>query len=84
MALSNPVTITVANPPAPQVYAAAGAAEVEVSIESILAWGARARVRRMTHADQTARYPSDDGFKFANKIRGRQFVFFTKNMLKNA
>jgi hypothetical protein len=82
MAISNQIEITVANPPGPQIYDAAGATAVSVHVESPLAIGVIPRTTRLTHADQTTRYPTDEGFKFLNRIQSRQWVFFTRNTLR--
>jgi hypothetical protein len=81
MARSNDLTIKVMAPPAPQLYDAAGATSVEVTIESPLAMGARVKVSRLTYEDHRARFPDDTGLKFADQIANKPLVFFTKKML---
>lgn len=80
--LSNPLTIVVQDPPAPAVYEAAGATAVAVYIESPLAAATRPRTRRLTHADQTSRYSTDQFLKFSNPIAQDQYTFFTKSKLR--
>jgi len=84
MPLSNQLPVTVANPPASLATDASGATAVSVFVESPLAAATQPRVRRLTNADQTAKYPSDEFFKFADQIQGQDYVFFTRRTLRNA
>lgn len=84
MAISNPVTLRIAEPAAPLVYDAVGAASVAVMLENPLAEAELPLVSRMTHADQVSKWPLDQGYKFTNQIDSREYVFFTKRTLRNA
>lgn len=78
---ANAVTITVAKPPAPVVYGAAGITSCRITVESILALALRSRTRRLTHDDQISRpgRADDEGFIHADAIAKGQYVFFTAN-----
>lgn len=78
---SNPVTMVVANPPAPPVYVAGVATHCAVHIEAPLAAALRPKIRRMTDADQQMHHPGDDGFKYANAVASKEIVFFTKDRI---
>lgn len=82
---SSTVTITVADPPAPVEYAAAGITSCDINAESILALAMRPRTTRLTHDDQISRpgRTKDEGFIYADQISKGQFVFFTKNKQKS-
>jgi len=82
VARSNTVTLTVRNPPRPQAYDAAGAAQVSIDIESPFSIGSRAKVRRLTNADLRAQYPDDEGMKFADAIATKPAVFMTKGQIR--
>jgi hypothetical protein len=82
MMRSNEVTITVANPPQPTNYAASGAASAAVTIESPFLAGQSPRTRRLTYADQIAKYPGCEGLKFADALVGKPLVWRTRGMQK--
>lgn len=84
MARSNDVVINVQTPPAPQQYDAAGATSVAVTIESPIARAMRPAMKRLTYEDLRARHPDDEGMRFADAMQGRNLVFFTKRMLREA
>jgi hypothetical protein len=82
VARSNSVTLTVRNPPGPQQYDAAGAAQVSVDIESPFTIGARPKVRRLTDADLRSRFPDDDGLKFADALATKPSTFMTAGQMR--
>lgn len=82
MPTSAPLNIEVADPPAPVSYTAAGINSLTVNFESVLAMMKRPRVRRLTHDDQIAHFPTDESFRFADQIEKGDWVFWTESFLK--
>lgn len=78
---STPVVLSVSEQAAPDDFSATGLGQVTLVIESSLANAMAPRIQRLSHQEQTRKFPNDTGLKRLTMYETKELVFVPKALM---